>query len=116
MGSRDVEPRPQLLTYPDSLGGGLPSLADLLEDELDGLFSGVHILPPFPSSADRGFKQDGHVVAMCKIKNLRAVPRDQFFVGGDHVFAARDGALNQFINPIYSSRDFDDDFDFRIVD
>ena len=55
MGSRDVEPRPQLLTYPDSLGGGLPSLADLLEDELDGLFSGVHILPPFPSSADRGF-------------------------------------------------------------
>jgi sucrose phosphorylase len=47
--------RPQLLTYPDSLGGDLPSLAAVLEGPLSGLFRGVHILPPFPSSADRGF-------------------------------------------------------------
>ena len=44
-----VPPRPQLLTYPDSLGGDLPSLAALLDGPLDGLFRGVHILPPFPS-------------------------------------------------------------------
>jgi sucrose phosphorylase len=50
-----VEPRPQLLTYPDSLGGDLRVLGDLLEGPLTGLFRGVHILPPFPSSADRGF-------------------------------------------------------------
>jgi sucrose phosphorylase len=50
-----VEPRPQLLTYPDSLGGDLRALGDLLEGPLTGLFRGVHILPPFPSSADRGF-------------------------------------------------------------
>lgn len=55
MGSPDVDPRPQLLTYPDSLGGDLPAIADLLEGPLDGLFRGVHILPPFPSSGDRGF-------------------------------------------------------------
>jgi len=47
--------RPQLLTYPDSLGGNLQSLASLLDGTLDGLFEGVHILPPFPSSGDRGF-------------------------------------------------------------
>jgi sucrose phosphorylase len=47
--------RPQLLTYPDSLGGDLPSLAAVLGGQLSGLFRGVHILPPFPSSADRGF-------------------------------------------------------------
>ncbi|HEU4672211.1 MAG TPA: alpha-amylase family glycosyl hydrolase, partial [Candidatus Limnocylindrales bacterium] len=47
--------RPQLLTYPDSLGGTLGSLADLLDGPLDGLFHGVHVLPPFPSSGDRGF-------------------------------------------------------------
>jgi sucrose phosphorylase len=50
-----VEPRPQLLTYPDSLGGSLAAIAELLDGELDGLFRGVHVLPPFPSSADRGF-------------------------------------------------------------
>jgi sucrose phosphorylase len=50
-----VAPRPQLLTYPDSLGGDLPALAALLAGPLAGLFHGVHILPPFPSSADRGF-------------------------------------------------------------
>jgi sucrose phosphorylase len=47
--------RPQLLTYPDSLGGDLGSLAAVLAGPLWGLFRGVHILPPFPSSADRGF-------------------------------------------------------------
>jgi len=51
----DIAPRPQLLTYPDSLGGGLPQLRALLDGPLDGLFHGVHILPPFPSSGDRGF-------------------------------------------------------------
>ena len=50
-----LEARPQLLTYPDSLGGDLRTLAGLLEGPLAGLFRGVHILPPFPSSGDRGF-------------------------------------------------------------
>jgi sucrose phosphorylase len=50
-----VAPRPQLLTYPDSLGGDLATLARLLDGPLAGLFRGVHILPPFPSTADRGF-------------------------------------------------------------
>ena len=46
---------PQLLTYPDSLGGDLAALDSLLAGPLDGLFGGIHILPPFPSSGDRGF-------------------------------------------------------------
>jgi sucrose phosphorylase len=50
-----IAPRPQLLTYPDSLGGDLGSLGSLLDGPLDGLFHGVHVLPPFPSSGDRGF-------------------------------------------------------------
>ncbi len=52
---RDVAPRPQLLTYPDSLGGDLRALGDLLAGRLAGVFHGVHVLPPFPSSGDRGF-------------------------------------------------------------
>jgi sucrose phosphorylase len=50
-----VPPRPQLITYPDSLGGDLAALGALLDGPLDGLFHGVHVLPPFPSSGDRGF-------------------------------------------------------------
>ncbi len=46
----------QLITYPDSLGGSLATLRSLLEGALRGYFtSGVHILPPYPSSGDRGF-------------------------------------------------------------
>jgi sucrose phosphorylase len=55
MTSPGIAARPQLLTYPDSLGGDLAALGALLEGPLDGLFRGVHILPPFPSSGDRGF-------------------------------------------------------------
>jgi len=47
--------RPQLLTYPDSLGGDLRALGSLLDGPLAGVFHGVHVLPPFPSSGDRGF-------------------------------------------------------------
>lgn len=47
--------RPQLLTYPDSLGGTIADVTMLLRGPLDGLFSSVHILPPFPSTGDRGF-------------------------------------------------------------
>ena len=46
----------QLITYPDSLGGDLYTLKELLENDFSDIFSGgVHILPPFPSSGDRGF-------------------------------------------------------------
>lgn len=46
---------PQLITYPDSLGGDLRALAGLLDGPLSGRFGGIHVLPPFPSSGDRGF-------------------------------------------------------------
>ncbi len=45
----------QLITYPDSLGGDLKTLEALLSGPLSGLFGGIHLLPFFPSSADRGF-------------------------------------------------------------
>jgi len=46
----------QLITYPNSLGQNLKELKSVLEGPLGGLFQGgVHILPPFPSSGDRGF-------------------------------------------------------------
>ena len=46
---------PQLLTYPDSLGGSISAIARLLRGPLAGHFAGAHVLPPFLSSGDRGF-------------------------------------------------------------
>lgn len=46
----------QLITYADSLGGDLTTLNFVLENHFKGLFKGgIHILPPFPSTGDRGF-------------------------------------------------------------
>ncbi|MBN1438008.1 MAG: sucrose phosphorylase [Anaerolineales bacterium] len=46
----------QLITYPDSMGGGIRSLGAVLEEFFPRLFEGgIHLLPPFPSSGDRGF-------------------------------------------------------------
>jgi sucrose phosphorylase len=46
---------PQLISYPDSLGGNLRELGRLLAGPLARSFDGVHVLPVFPSSGDRGF-------------------------------------------------------------
>ncbi|MDD4500302.1 MAG: sucrose phosphorylase [Bacteroidales bacterium] len=52
----NVKNKIQLITYPDSLGGSLKVLNHILQNSLKGIFEGgIHILPPFPSSGDRGF-------------------------------------------------------------
>lgn len=45
----------QLITYPDSLGANLPELHYVLRKYLFKAIGGVHLLPFYPSSADRGF-------------------------------------------------------------
>jgi len=51
-----VKNKVQLITYPDSLGGDLKKLNYVLENYFEDKFKGgIHILPPFPSSGDRGF-------------------------------------------------------------
>lgn len=51
-----VKNQVQLITYPDSMGGDLKTLHHVLETHFADIFKGgIHILPPFPSSGDRGF-------------------------------------------------------------
>ena len=45
----------QLITYPDSLGKNLQELHYNLKRHFSKVVGGVHILPFYPSSADRGF-------------------------------------------------------------
>jgi sucrose phosphorylase len=51
----------QLMTYPDSLGGNLKSLQQAVDTYLSDAIGGIHILPPYPSSADRGFAPKTHL-------------------------------------------------------
>lgn len=44
-----------LITYADSLGKNLKELHEILDTHYKAAVGGVHILPFFPSSADRGF-------------------------------------------------------------
>jgi sucrose 6(F)-phosphate phosphorylase len=51
----------QLISYPDSMGGSLRSLREAVLRHFPGCFAGgVHILPPYPSSGDRGFAPIGY--------------------------------------------------------
>lgn len=51
----NIQNQIQLMTYPDSLGGSLRNLKQTLDTYLKNGLGFVHILPPYPSSADRGF-------------------------------------------------------------
>lgn len=44
-----------LITYSDSLGKNLSELNEALDKHLEGVVGGVHLLPFYPSSGDRGF-------------------------------------------------------------
>ncbi|MDZ8117661.1 sucrose phosphorylase [Pontiella agarivorans] len=51
----NLQNKVQLITYPDSLGGNLLTLHYCLRKYFADAIGGVHILPFYPSSADRGF-------------------------------------------------------------
>jgi sucrose phosphorylase len=79
------------MTYPDSLGGDLAALDTLLRGPLDGLFGGVHILPPFPSSGDRGF---------APLTYGEIDPRFGTWADVEHLAQGRDVLLDLMINHI----------------
>lgn len=57
----NIQNKIQLMTYPDSLGGDLKNLKIVLDTYLSRAISFVHILPPYPSSSDRGFAPLTHL-------------------------------------------------------
>lgn len=50
-----VENKIMLITYADSMGQDLKELKEILDQHFKEAVGGVHILPFYPSSADRGF-------------------------------------------------------------
>ena len=50
-----LENKVMLITYPDSLGKNIKELTEVLTDDFGEAIGGVHLLPFFPSTGDRGF-------------------------------------------------------------
>ena len=67
-----------LITYPDSMGRNIPELKEILDSYFSKAVAGVHLLPFFPSSGDRGFAPiDYHRVdaAFGTWENVRSLSR-----------------------------------------
>ena len=52
---KTIENKIMLITYPDSFGRNLKELNEALKGYVDDAIGGIHLLPFFPSSGDRGF-------------------------------------------------------------
>lgn len=52
---KKIENKAMLISYADTLGGNLKQLNHVMRRYFSGAFGGVHVLPFFPSSGDRGF-------------------------------------------------------------
>lgn len=50
-----LENKIMLITYPDSLGNNLQDLSYVMKKYFKDIIGGIHILPFYPSSGDRGF-------------------------------------------------------------
>lgn len=50
-----IKNKVMLITYPDSLGKNIKELTEVLEQDFGDAIGGVHLLPFFPSTGDRGF-------------------------------------------------------------
>ncbi len=55
MKKKNLKNEIMLITYADSLGKDLNELKEILGQYFEGAVGGIHILPFFPSSGDRGF-------------------------------------------------------------
>lgn len=51
----EIKNEVMLITYADSLGKNLKELDSVLKKHLEGVIGGIHLLPFFPSTGDRGF-------------------------------------------------------------
>ncbi|SFR58172.1 sucrose phosphorylase [Anaeromicropila populeti] len=84
---RKLENKIMLITYADSMGNNLTDLNTVLEKYFSKAVAGVHILPFFPSSGDRGFAPvDYHKVepAFGDWKDIEALS-DKYYLMFDYM-------------------------------
>ncbi|MGG5315903.1 sucrose phosphorylase [Enterococcus sp. AZ072] len=68
-----VKNEAMLITYADSMGSNLKELKQILNSQLTGVVGGVHLLPFFPSTGDRGFAPSDYTVVDAAFGNWQDV-------------------------------------------
>ena len=72
-----------LITYADSLGENLKDLKEVLDEYYSDAIGGVHILPFFPSSGDRGFAPMRYDVvdeAFGNMEDVKEISKDNYLM------------------------------------
>jgi len=64
-----------LITYADSLGNNMTDLEKVLDKYLQGVIGGIHLLPFFPSTGDRGFAPSDYTVVDSKLGSWEQVEK-----------------------------------------
>lgn len=64
-----------LITYADSLGKNMKELSQVLDKHMTGVVGGVHLLPFFPSTGDRGFAPSDYSVVDDKLGSWEDVEK-----------------------------------------
>lgn len=70
-----IKNKVMLITYPDSLGKNLKELNEVLHEDLKGAVGGIHLLPFFPSTGDRGFAPTDYTTVDPKFGNWSDVEK-----------------------------------------
>ena len=88
-----LENKVMLITYADSMGKNLKELHTVLNTYYRDAVGGVHILPFFPSSADRGFAPMRYDVvdeAFGTYEDIEAIGREYYLMFDfmvNHIFS-----------------------------
>ncbi|MEB6064811.1 sucrose phosphorylase [Enterococcus gallinarum] len=72
-----------LITYADSLGKNMGELKQVLDKHLQGVIGGVHLLPFFPSTGDRGFAPSDYTIvdpALGTWEDVEALGEDYYLM------------------------------------
>ncbi|MHC9533322.1 sucrose phosphorylase [Dellaglioa sp. L3N] len=96
-----IENKSILITYADSMGGDMKALHQVLNNELKGAIGGVHLLPFFPSTGDRGFAPSDYTKVDSKFGDWSDVES----IGEDYYLM-----FDFMINHISRESDFFQDF------
>lgn len=78
-----IKNQAMLITYADSLGKNLKELNEVLETQLTGVVGGLHVLPFYPSSGDRGFAPINYQKvdpAFGTWEDIRALSQNYYFM------------------------------------
>lgn len=90
-----------LITYADSLGKNMKDLSFVLDRYLKGVIGGVHILPFFPSSGDRGFSPSDYTTVDPDFGSWEEVE-----ALGDNYYLMFDFMINHISRDSYFFADF----------